>query len=163
MIPTKIHQLLHGYRRGHELLVGSIRLPAVDGDLVTRLSDLSGTLSGDAKFSSYLTAYPLPSGTFYALARTWPDKTAPREGCVLTHTLLIPTLSWASSDDPFQFGVLLTLKEPRLFDEYKVPLIHDDALLPERKTADSDFQANFRFRGPVFPRGYSSRNLARRT
>ncbi len=95
-----MHQLLHGYRHGHELLAGSIRLPTPDSDLVTRLSDLSGSLGSDQKFISYLTAYPLSSGQFYALATTWPDENAPRAGCVLTHTLLIPSTEWIHLHHP---------------------------------------------------------------
>lgn len=68
MATYKIEQLVHGYRRGHELLAGSVRLPARDAELVTRLSDLSGSLSGAPEFDSYLTVYPLPSGTYFAVA-----------------------------------------------------------------------------------------------
>lgn len=100
----ELQQLVHGYRRGHEQLAGSIKLPTRDAELITRLSDLSGNLSGSPKFSSYLTVYPLPSGDYFALGRTWPDTNAPRAGCVLTHTILVPTFLWG------------TLAEPRALD-----------------------------------------------
>lgn len=99
-IVTGLQQLVHGYRRGHEQLASSVRLSREDSELVTRLSDLSGSLSGSATFAPYVSAYPLPSGTYYAIARTWPDHEAPRSGCVLTHTLLVPSAEWALFDNP---------------------------------------------------------------
>lgn len=96
MIQRQAHQLLHGYRNGHGQLEGSLRLSERDCELVTRLSDLSGNLTAGIKFDSYLTVYRLPSREYFALARTWPDPEAPRAGCVLTHTLLIPLEHWAS-------------------------------------------------------------------
>jgi hypothetical protein len=63
---------------------------------VTRLSDLSGSLSSGIKLDPYLTVYRLPSRKYFALARTWPDPEAPRAGCVLTHTILVPIDTWAS-------------------------------------------------------------------
>lgn len=92
---AQVHQLLHGYRSGHGQISSSIRLNARDSDLVTRLSDLSGSLSTGTKFSSYVTFYPLPTRDYYALAKTWPDPNAPRSGCVVTHTLLVSTEDWA--------------------------------------------------------------------
>ena len=97
MIKGQAHQLLHGYRNGHGQIEASIRLDERDSDLVTRLSDLSGNLSSGVKFNSYLTVYPLPSRKYYALARTWPDPEAPRAGCVLTHTLLVPLDYWTTA------------------------------------------------------------------
>lgn len=93
----KVGQLLHGYRRGHERLGGSMRLPTRDADLIARLSDLSGTLAGTQEFKPYVTVYPLPSRTHMAVAKTWPDASAARAGCVLTHTLLVPVKVWKMS------------------------------------------------------------------
>jgi hypothetical protein len=93
---VQIHQLLHGYRSGHGQIGASTRLPDRDCELITRLSDLSGSLSSGLQLDSYLTVYPLPSRTFFAVARTWPDPEAPRAGCVLTHTILFPVEVWAS-------------------------------------------------------------------
>jgi len=98
-----VHQLLHGYRRGHQLLAGSTRLKHKDADIVARLSDLSGSLSKEAEFRPYLTAYPLPRSDFYALAKTCLDNNALRAGCVVTHTLLIPIQSWSNSRSPHRF------------------------------------------------------------
>lgn len=89
-----VHQLLHGYRSGHGQIAASIRLSTRDSELVTRLSDLSGTLISGLRFKSYVTVYPLPGEQYFAIARTWPDPDAPRAGCVLTHTLLVPLVHW---------------------------------------------------------------------
>jgi hypothetical protein len=99
MTSTHTHQLLHGYRSGHGQIAASIKLPGRDSELITRLSDLSGSLSSGLQIEPYLTVYPLPSRQFFAIARTWPDLEAPRAGCVLTHTLLIPTEAWATLHD----------------------------------------------------------------
>jgi len=90
------HQLLHGYRGGHGQIAASVKLTDRDSELITRLSDLSGSLSSGLRLDTYLTVYPLPSRRFFAAARTWPDPEAPRAGCVVTHTLLIPVEFWAT-------------------------------------------------------------------
>ncbi|WP_448537690.1 GAP1-N1 domain-containing protein [Sphingobium yanoikuyae] len=95
-----IEQQLHGYQHGHELLSGTIRLPARDQDLIDRLSDVAGPLAPGEKFAPYLTGYPLPSGSHYVLARTWHDREAPRAGCVRTRSLIIPMTQWMSEVDP---------------------------------------------------------------
>ncbi|MGI8553780.1 MAG: hypothetical protein ACR2PL_23770 [Dehalococcoidia bacterium] len=104
MNAATVHQTLHGYRRGHELLAGSVRLPPAVADLVTRLSDLSGSMASGWEFTSYLTGYPLSGAGYFALARTWEDKNAARAGCVLTHTLLIPIDVWRVTPDPRVFS-----------------------------------------------------------
>jgi hypothetical protein len=53
------------------------------------MSDLSGPRAID-KFLEYLTGYMLPSGSHYAIAKTWYATEMERPGCVWTHTLLIP-------------------------------------------------------------------------
>lgn len=111
----QIHQLLHGYRNGHELLAGSVKLPPGDAELVARLSDLSGTLQSDVRFQPYVTIYPLPSGTYYAIARTWLDKDAPRSGCVLTRTALVAMVDWQLGSVSLS-DVLNSLSLPRRDD-----------------------------------------------
>jgi hypothetical protein len=117
----QIQQLVHGYRRGHELLAGSIRLGPEDQDLVTRLSDLSGTL-GTLTFDSYITAYPLPSGEYYAIARTWPDSAASRPGCVLTHTLLTRLSDWGDLQDPSRINRCFVHPRASNADHYRSPV-----------------------------------------
>jgi hypothetical protein len=109
---ANIHQLLHGYRGGHGQWHASTKLVDDDAELTTRLSDLSGSLSSGLQFQSYLTVYPLPSQRFFALAKTWPDPQAPRAGCVVTHTLLIPTDIWSTLTDVRSLALLF--ENPRL-------------------------------------------------
>jgi hypothetical protein len=123
MSGTTVHQCLHGYRRGHELLAGSMRLPPAIADQVTRLSDLSGSLASGWEFTSYLTGYPLAGTGYFALARTWEDKNATRAGCVLTHTLLIPVEAWRSIPCPQRFEELFAAPDDlRSEERFKKPL-----------------------------------------
>lgn len=94
MTEVQVHQLLHGYRSGHGQIAASTKVSDRDSELITRLSDLSGSLSSGLQLDPYLTVYPLPSRKFVAVARTWPDPEAPRAGCVITHTLLVPIEFW---------------------------------------------------------------------
>lgn len=102
----RIHQLYHGYRRGHEQLAASTKLSQADSDEITRLSDLSGTPLSGFTFESYLSMYPLPSTRFYALAMTRPDRSTPRAGCVLTHTLLFEMEDWSTLPAPKEISSL---------------------------------------------------------
>jgi hypothetical protein len=92
-----VHQQLHGYRGGHELLTSSVKLPTSDQDLVDRLSDLAGPIGPGELFDPYLTIYPLPSRRHYVFARTWQDRSAPRAGCVITRSLIVPMNIWESA------------------------------------------------------------------
>ena len=94
---------VHGYRRGHELLATSAKLPKPDQSVVDRLSDVAGPLRPNERFDAYLTGYPLPGGAHYVLARTWQDLDAPRAGCVRTKSLLIPTADWSSAQSLMPF------------------------------------------------------------
>lgn len=98
-----IERQIHGYRQGHQLLAASAQLPKLDQSIIDRLSDVAGPLRPREHFKPYLTAYPLPSGERYVLARTWQDTTASRAGCVRTLSLVIGTKdwSWAESLVPF--------------------------------------------------------------
>lgn len=124
---NSLHQLVHGYEHGHRLLVGSVPLSREEQDLITRLSDLSGGMVPGEALVPYVTVYPLPSKTYYAIAKTWPDHEAPRAGCVLTHTLLVPMESWISAADVTAFAALLrfpqrsaSLSSPRASDAVSV-------------------------------------------
>lgn len=131
MADYHVHQLLHGYRNGHELLAGSVKLLAADAELVARLSDLSGTLQSDLRFVPYLTIYPLPSGKYYAIARTWLDREAPRSGCVLTRTALVPVSEWETGGVPVR-SVLRSLGAPNRHDvvEMREPLLVQEGFDP---------------------------------
>lgn len=137
-----IHQLVHGYEHGHSLLAASTELGRDDLDLVGRLSDLSGALGPELKISSYLSLYPLPSRRFFALARTWPDESAPRSGCVITHTILVPIETWAGDEYPNRFANALCIPSRETLTDYTVPL----RSLPEgprKVTASEPFGDSF--------------------
>ncbi|WP_292505227.1 hypothetical protein, partial [Mesorhizobium sp.] len=107
-----VDQQLHGYRNGHELLSGTIRLPARDQDLVDRLSDIAGPIGPGEKFAPYLTCYPLPSGSHYIVARTWLDLTAPRAGCVRTRSLIVAMSDWTGLAGPASLARVATEAGP---------------------------------------------------
>jgi hypothetical protein len=122
MSDSGLHQLVHGYDHGHSLLAASTTLAREDLDLVDRLSDLSGTLGTDLEVSPYLTLYPVPSKKFFAVARTWLDDSAPRSGCVLTHTVLVPFDLWATDESPSRFAAVLRRPTREGLADYSVPV-----------------------------------------
>lgn len=84
----ELHQTLHGYQNGHQLLAGSTELTIGEKKLLLFQSDLSGP-NVDEGFDHYLTGYPIAETGRYAFAKTWYAKEMKRPGCVWTHTLLI--------------------------------------------------------------------------
>lgn len=113
-----VHQTVHGYMHGHELLAASTELATCDADRLAQLSDLSGYPVAPS-FQPYLTCYPLPSQKYYAFACTWFDDEAPRDGCVLTHTLLVPMDAWKNADvSAQQLSTFLRRPNRAGFDEF---------------------------------------------
>lgn len=94
---TFIDIQIHGYRKGHQLLASSIALSKDDQAVVDRLSDVAGPLRPKEQFEPYLSTYPLPSGSYYVVAKTWQDLSVSRAGCVRTKSLLINTEVWSRS------------------------------------------------------------------
>lgn len=117
-----VESQLHGYRQGHQLLAASATLPKLDQSVVDRLSDVAGPLRSGETFAPYLSAYPLPNGTYYVLARTWQDLSVQRAGCVRTLSLLIPAESWSSALglNPF-LDLLQSLDIPTSADQFVIP------------------------------------------
>ena len=111
---ASIHQQLHGYRSGHQLLRSSVRLDTKDQDLIDHLSDMAGPLRPGERFAAYLSAYPLPSLKYYVLARTEQDFAADRAGCVTTKTFLVPMQYWENEANP---GALAELFKGLISDE----------------------------------------------
>lgn len=93
-IMTELFHQEHGYRDGHQLLIGNLHLSQTDQDTVDRLSDMAGPPRPGELFDPYFTAYPLPSREFYVIARTWQDTQSIRAGCVYTRSLFIPMPYW---------------------------------------------------------------------
>ena len=107
MAVPAVEQQVHGYRGGHQLLATSVTLARADQDLIDRLSDLSGPLAPGQEYDPYLTTYPLPTGAYYVVARTWRDVAAARAGCVLTRSLLAPMEYWLGTPSlPFLLEAL---------------------------------------------------------
>lgn len=77
--------------------------------MIDRLSDVAGPLRPRERFEPYLTAYPLPSGEHFVVARTWQDLTVARAGCVRTLSLIIPIEDWAEAEDLSAFLELVAI------------------------------------------------------
>ena len=58
---------------------------------------MAGPLRPGETFSPYLSGYPIPSGKYYILSRTWQDLSVSRAGCVCTFSLLIPSSVWSEA------------------------------------------------------------------
>lgn len=89
MTNINLHQLLHGYDRGHRLLAHTIRLDNKSENTILGLSDLSG-YSFKPGFDEYLTGYALVDVGYFIFSKTWKAQEMPRPGCVWTHSILIP-------------------------------------------------------------------------
>jgi hypothetical protein len=131
---------IHGYRKGHQLLASSIGLPKDDQAVVDRLSDVAGPLRPKEQFSPYLSAYPLPSGTHYVIARTWQDLTIPRAGCVRTKSVLLDAEVW--SHTPPLIPILRLLSSAELPTETDAVRIELEEQLEERFPPSPDFCAS---------------------
>jgi hypothetical protein len=90
-----VHQTVHGYRAGHELLQSSMAVPPDVQRTLLIQSDLSGPTLASG-FEEYMSGYPLDSLGAYVLARTWYAPEMDRPGCVWTHSLLIAFADLAS-------------------------------------------------------------------
>lgn len=84
-----IHQALHGYNQGHNLLSSSVNLPIEDEDYMKVQSDWTEYANNGEDDSSYIKTYPLPKSHYYVLAKSWYAYEMSRPGCVWTHSLII--------------------------------------------------------------------------
>lgn len=103
---------IHGYRKGHQLLSSSVNLSKEDQSTIDRLSDVAGPLRPREHFNPYLTTYPLPSGEYNVIARTWQDLSAGRAGCVKTKSLIVSADVWSSTYLPAELIKLLNPDRP---------------------------------------------------
>ncbi|WP_438834283.1 hypothetical protein ACPDZI_07885 [Aeromonas oralensis] len=124
---TFIDVQIHGYRKGHQLLASSIELSKDDQAVVDRLSDIAGPLRPKELIEPYLSMYPLPSGSYYVVAKTWQDLSVSRAGCVRTKSLILDTQLWSQSSHPFAF--LRLLSSPQLPNEMDATRIQLEATL----------------------------------
>ncbi len=96
-----VHQALFGYDRGHRLLAHSLpRGFDVVLNECDRRSDLSGYLPGALvrDWTSYVRGWPV--GEWYAFARTYHNRSAPRLGTCWSHVLLVQIAEWSKLADP---------------------------------------------------------------
>lgn len=131
---------IHGYRKGHQLLASSVSLSKDDQAVVDRLSDVAGPLRPKEQFAPYLSAYPLPSGTYYVIARTWQDLAVPRAGCVRTKSILID--AWIWSRKPPLISILRELGSNELPTEMSAVSIELDEQIEERFPPTPTFGAS---------------------
>lgn len=134
----KLHQALHGYGDGHQLLASSIELTREQQWQMLVMTDLSGPSFRNG-FDSYLTGYPLDSGGYYCFAKTWMAFELTRPGCVWTHTIVLSDTDLARIDD---FGMLTALfRRPNVgaadFDRYSQELYINSAIADRRDISSS--------------------------
>ncbi len=137
---TSAEVQIHGYRKGHQLIASSTVLPKSDQAILDRLSDVAGPLRPTEQFAPYLTAYPLPSGTHYVVARTWQDMTVPRAGCVRTKSLLLDSIAW--SYKPLLAAILSQLSSTELPSEKDAVVIELDEKFEEHFPPTPSFGAS---------------------
>jgi hypothetical protein len=132
---------IHGYRKGHQLLASSVVLSKDDQAVVDRLSDVAGPLRPREQFAPYLSTYPLPSGIYYVIARTWQDMSVPRAGCVRTKSVLLDATVWSHKPPLIPILRLLDSDEPPTeTDAIRIELEEqlEDRLPPARNFSASE-------------------------
>ena len=118
----QIHQMLHGYNQGHNLIQGSIVLSSSkDMDCIATLSDWSEYINTQDE-ADYITIYPLENSEYYVIAKTWYANEMKRPGCVWTHSFLIPFHQLAQIADFRVFIDLFVRPNDSIFDFYASPL-----------------------------------------
>lgn len=118
-----LHQMLHGYKLGHNYIQGSIVLPSShDMDKIATLSDWSEYVGGDNR-RDYITAYPLDESPYYVIAKTWYAKEMRRPGCVWTHSLLIRTDDLGKITDFCNLLSLFEVPSNECFESYSSPKV----------------------------------------
>lgn len=117
----RIHQTLHGYNQGHNLLYSSINLPVEDEDYMKRKSDWTEYVPVVGDDASYITTYRLPQSHYYVIAKSWYAPEMSRPGCVWTHSFI---LNFAEISRDFDFrGLLYLFRRPeKLLTGYDVPI-----------------------------------------
>lgn len=117
----KLHQMLHGYKLGHNYIQGSIILPSThDMDKIATLSDWSEYV-GINNERDYITAYPLDESPYYVVAKTWYADAMRRPGCVWTHSLLIHKDDLAKITDFCNLIYLFEIPLTENYENYSTP------------------------------------------
>ena len=132
----ELHQMLHGYKLGHNYVQGSIILPSShDMDKIATLSDWSEFVDKAGK-RDYITAYPLFESPYYVIAKSWYANEMRRPGCVWTHSLLIQRNDLGKITDFCQ--LLMLFKRPAVdekdFSDYsKSIVLNEKSIYQESK------------------------------
>lgn len=134
-VSINIDQQFHGYRRGHQLLSSSCDVSREDQEVITYLSDLSGSLEPGQLFEPYITGYSVPSCGYYVIAKTWQDSDVNRSGCVFTRSFLIKMDHWFEVKNVARLVKELgsTIKpeidnKKYIFDDLRLPIDPIDSL-----------------------------------
>lgn len=126
-----IHQMLHGYSQGHNLIQGSIMLSSSeDMDCIATLSDWSEYANTQDE-ADYITIYPLKNSEYYVIAKTWYANEMKRPGCVWTHSLLISYQQLSQIVDFRVFIDIFVRPQNCNFEFYATPLLIDPTLEKE--------------------------------
>lgn len=124
----QIHQILHGYNQGHNLIQGSIMLSSSeDMDCMATLSDWSEYTNTQDE-ADYITIYPLKNSEYYVIAKTWYANEMKRPGCVWTHSLLISYQQLSQIVDFRVFIDIFVRPQNCDFEFYATPLLIDPTL-----------------------------------
>ena len=113
----QIHQVLHGYRSGHQLLASSMEFSFTDRRLLDSMSDGVGIDSDNCK-EGYITGYILPESKKYVLAKTWYADDMSRPGCVWTHSLIFDIDSIYQIESPREILDLFHRPSLEKYSEY---------------------------------------------
>lgn len=116
-----IHQALHGYQQGHNLIAASVGMSSADAMQMAMLSDWT-EYTNSLDESDYITAYPLKDSNYYVIAKSWYAEEMERPGCVWTHSLLIAFDDLAKIND---YRIFLQLFKRPIKDnyyEYAIPI-----------------------------------------
>ena len=127
----QIHQMMHGYNQGHNLIQGSIVLPSSeDMDCIATLSDWSEYVNTQDE-ADYITIYPLENSEYYVISKTWYADEMKRPGCVWTHSLLISYHQLSQIVDFRVFIDMFVRPQGGDFEFYATPLQIDPTLESE--------------------------------
>lgn len=116
-----IHQALHGYKSGHQLLAASGEFSISERGLMDTMSDGAGINAVNCP-DGYLTGYALPESKKYVLAKTWYADDKERSGCVWTHSLIFDITDISYMRFTREILQLFHKPEKEVLDEYKEPI-----------------------------------------
>ncbi len=133
-----IHQTLHGYDHGHDLLASSHEINPESRRTLRVMSDLPGRGFFEG-FEEYITGYPLPTMNVYALAKTWYAPEMPRPGSAWTHTLLLNYSDLIQLSD--HISLLEFFKRPSVGSDFQ--FFQKSIRVPSKQSGSRKLSNNF--------------------